>query len=119
MRKLSEINGEDALDVLADIVDPLTEILTDKDVAEEFRSGQRIKAISVALKNHKKAALTIMAILDGEDVEKYKPNLLALPRRIIDILNDPMIQELFSSESQTEAASSGSPTESTEATEEK
>lgn len=117
MRKISEINGEDALDVLADIVEPMAEILSDKQVTDGFRSGMMIQAVKAAIKGHKKAVLEVMATLDGEPVETYAPNLVTLPVKIMELLNDPMLQGLFSSESQTDAASSGSATESIEARE--
>ena len=119
MRKLSDINGEEALDVLADIVDPFTEILTDEEVATHFKSGQRLRSVTTAIKKHKREVLLIMATIEGVDVADYKPNILTLPGMIIEMLNDPAVQELFSSESQTDAAYSGSATGSTEVTEKK
>lgn len=95
MRKLSEIKGEEALDVLAEIIEPAAQIFTDENVKEALKSGSRIKATKIILKDHKKAILTLMATLEETPVEEYKPTLLALPALILGVLNDPELQNLF------------------------
>ena len=95
MRKLSEIKGEEALDVLAEIIEPAAEIFTDENVKEALKSGSRIKAVKIILKDHKKAIITLMAALEETPVEEYKPTLLALPALIIGVLNDPELNSLF------------------------
>ena len=95
MRKLSEIKGEEALDVLAEIIEPAAQIFTDENVKEALKSGSRIKAVKIILKDHKKAIITLMATLEETPVEEYKPTLLALPALIIGVLNDPELNSLF------------------------
>lgn len=95
MRKLSEIKGEEALDVLAEIIEPAAQIFTDENVKKALKSESRIKAAKIILKDHKKAILTLMAALEETPVEEYKPTLLALPALILGVLNDPELQSLF------------------------
>ena len=95
MRKLSEIKGEEALDVLAEIIEPAAQIFTDENVKEALKSGSRIKAVKIILKDHKKAIITLMAALEETPVEEYKPTLLALPALILGVLNDPELNSLF------------------------
>ena len=95
MRKLSEIKGEEALDVLAEIIEPAAEIFTDENVKKALKSESRIKAAKIILKDHKKAILTLMAALEETPVEEYKPTLLALPALTIGVLNDPELNSLF------------------------
>lgn len=100
--KLSEIKGERALDVLADLIDPVSEIFGDKEIMTALQSGKApAKAIKLALKNHKRAVLDMMAAIDGEDPETYQPSLFVLPKRLLDLLNDPEVQRLFSSQEVT------------------
>ena len=100
--KLSEIKGERALEVLADLIEPVAEILGDKEIGAVLQSGKApAKAIKLALKNHKKAVLAMMAAIDGEDPETYQPSLFVLPKRLLDLLNDPEVQRLFSSQETT------------------
>ena len=100
--KLSDIKGERALDVLADMIDPVAEIMSDKEIVGILRAGKSpAKAIKLSLKNHKRAVLTMMAAIDGEDPETYQPSLFVLPKRLLDLLNDPEVQRLFSSQDST------------------
>jgi hypothetical protein len=116
MRKLSEIKGEDALDILADLIEPVSEFSEDQIFVGYIRSGNRVEAVKRAIKGHKKAVIRIMALLEGEDPETYAPSLLRLPAMLIETLNDPELIALFPSE-QTVTAS-GSATENTEGREE-
>lgn len=100
--KLSDIKGERALDVLADMIEPVAEIMGDKEISAILQSGKApIKAIKLALKNHKRAVLDMMAAIDGEDPETYQPSIFVLPKRLLDLLNDPEVQRLFSSQEAT------------------
>ena len=112
--KLSEYQGEAALDILADLIEPAGEIMTDKEICEVFKKN-RFKAIGLAIKNHKKAVMKIMATMDGVPVDEYKCNVFTLPVKILELLNDPDIVQLFTYQGQTgDANSSGSASENTE-----
>lgn len=112
--KLSEYQGEAALDVLADLIEPAGEIMTDKEIGEVFKKN-RFRAIGLAIKNHKNAVMKIMATMDGVPVEEYKCNVFTLPVKILELLNDPDIVQLFTYQGQTgDANSSGSVSENTE-----
>ena len=112
--KLSEYQGEAALDILADLIEPVGEIMTGKEIGEVFKKN-RFKAIGMAIKNHKKAVMQIMATIDGVPVEEYKCNVFTLPVKILELLNDPDIVQLFTYQGQTgDANSSGSASENTE-----
>ena len=116
MRKLSEIKGEDALDVLAEIIEPVSEIANDQVFIAYIRSGKKVPAIRLAIRDHKKAILTIMANLEGEDPKTYSPSLIKLPMLLLELLNDPELALLFQQE-QT-VTTSGSATGNTVETEE-
>ena len=112
--KLSEYQGEDALDILADLIEPVGEIMSDKEIGEVFKKN-RFKAIGLAIKNHKKAVMQIMATIDGVPVEEYKCNVFTLPVKILELLNDQDIVQLFTYQGQTGGAnSSGSASENIE-----
>jgi len=111
MKMLSEFRGEEALDLLADLIEPVSEIMTDKALIELFRDRNMKEAAKVALKGHKKAVLEIMALLEGEDPATYAPSLFALPRKLLEIFNDPELVDLFTSQGQKEdQTNSGSAT---------
>ena len=112
--KLSEYQGEAALDILADLIEPAGEIMSDKEIGEVFKKN-RFKAIGLAIRNHKKAVMQIMAAMDGVPVDEYNCNVFTLPVKILELLNDPDIVQLFTYQGQTgDANSSGSVSENTE-----
>ena len=99
--KLSEIKGDRALDVLADIMEPLARILTDEEITKTANNGEpKLLLAKKILKGHKKEVIEILAILDGEKPETYEVNLLTLPVKLVEILNDPEIGNLFTLQGQ-------------------
>ena len=112
--KLSEYQGEAALDLLADLIEPAGEIMSDKEIGEVFKKN-RFKAIGLAIRNHKKAVMQILATMDGVPVDEYKCNVFSLPVKILELLNDQEMIRLFQYQGQTgDANSSGSASENTE-----
>lgn len=112
--KLSEYHGEAALDILADLIEPAGEIMSDKEIGEVFKEN-RFRAIGLAIKNHKNAVMQILATMDGVPVEEYKCNVFTLPVKILELLNDPELIQLFTYQGQTgDANSSGSASENIE-----
>ena len=106
--KLSEYQGEAALDLLADLIEPAGEIMSDKQIGDIFKEN-RFKAIGLAIKNHKRAVMQILATMDGVPVEEYKCNVFSLPVKILELLNDQEMIRLFQYQGQTgDANSSGS-----------
>lgn len=96
MRKLSEVKGEEALDVLAEILEPITVIANDEDVKAGFDTNIA-RCVSVALKKYKKEILAIFASINGKTVEETceEIDLLSLPSYIVDVLADPVVRRLF------------------------
>lgn len=114
--KLSDLKGEAALDALADMLEPATEIMTDVHFVKCLRDGDQMKAIQLALRNHKKAIIAILAATEGKKPDEYEVNILSLPKKLLEVFNDPEVANLFQSQSQT-VTSSGSAMENTEARE--
>ena len=107
--RLSDYRGEKAIDVLADLIEPCAAIFTDADVRKAFESNDKPQIIAQLLRKHKSNILKVMAIVDGENPETYNPSLPSIPIKILELLNDPEIADLFSWQAQkTENASSGS-----------
>jgi len=114
---LSKIKGERAIEVLADLIDPIATISQDMLFRTAIQTN-RLEGIKYLLKNHKTTVLYILAILNEEDPETYQPNLLEIPVMLLDFFNDPTVSQLFGLQDQiTEKTSSGPATENTEAPE--
>lgn len=114
MRKLSDIKGEDALDILADLIEPAAQFAMDDQFVKLVQGDNNLAAVKYAIKSHKKEVLAIMAILEGEDPKNYTPPLLRLPVMLLELLNDPELISLF--QLQGTVTSSGPAMESTEET---
>jgi hypothetical protein len=120
--KLSDYKGEEALDVLADIIEPLTMIIADGEIQELAKQKKvpPIKYVKPAIKNHKREVIEILARLNKQSPEDYEKTmtLFTLPLQVLEFINDPEVQNLFTSQIQnlkTPFADSGSVTENTEA----
>lgn len=114
---LSEVRGEAALDLLADVMEPASVILDDEDVKNAFRTNtNRIKTAALVLKKHKKEMLQILAAVNMVPVEDYKPNPYEILKSTIDVLSDRGLTDFFGSQvPKMDAVSSGPVSESTEA----
>lgn len=96
--KLSDFKGEEAIDVLAEITEPLANILCDKEIKElAEKKAIPAKYVKPALKNHKEDVIYILAVLNRKTVEDFKEelNLLNLPIMLIELINDEQVQNLF------------------------
>jgi len=118
--KIAEYTGVDAIELLADIMEPVSEILQDTEIFKVVQSGaNNLKIVQVILKRHKEKVLEIMAIVDQEDPETYKPNIFVLPMRLIELFSQPEMRALFIGQGQKkDGERSGSATENTEVPEE-
>lgn len=98
--KLSEFKNEAALDLLADIIEPVSHILADKRCSELLKKRNIPKAVKVILKQHKNEVIEVMAALDGKTVEEYECNVFTLPMKLLELLNDPELLAFFASQGQ-------------------
>lgn len=108
--KLSEIKGEKTLDVIAELIEPVANIVRDKDIdifqrvelpegedAKAFTAERLIKGVPQLLKNHKRDLITILAAVQCVEREEYAAqlNLAKLFKDATEILKDEEFIELF------------------------
>ena len=117
--RLSDYENEEALDLLAELIDPVARIMADKKVKNMADSKKPVLLIaSFILKNHKKEAIEVVAALHRENPKTYRFTAISLLNDLVDIMNDEEVLGLFYSQGQTgERNSSGSATASTEESE--
>jgi hypothetical protein len=119
--RLSDFKGEEAIEVFAEIVEPLTNIICDEEIQKLAKEkAMTVKYVKPALKNHKKEIIQVLACLNRKTVEDFEKEitLLNLPIMIVDLINDPEVQNLFRSQGQItpiSSAYSGSAMENIEA----
>ena len=71
--KLSNIPGERALTVLADIIEPLGIIMSDEEIQKMIKAkATMFTVLAKALKSHQEEVYSMLAVLDGVPVGEYK-----------------------------------------------
>jgi hypothetical protein len=119
MRRLQDIKGLEAMDVLADLLDPVTELVKKPEILKVIDENglNDIETIKALIKGGKMEVLQILAILDGRPIEEFLEtfDILTLPVMLYQTFNDDALQAVFTSQGQNEAVkSSGLAMESTE-----
>lgn len=114
--KLSDYKGDDAIDLLADLIDPISVICQDEILQKKIQNDEtRLQIVKYLLKAHKHEIIEIMARIDGQDPKDYKCSALTLPLKLMELLNDKEVIELFQSQGQSlTSAPFGSATENIE-----
>lgn len=100
MKKLSQYQDEQALDLLADLLEPISIIAGDKNFTDAMRNGKRIAAVKIAVKNHKREVMEILATMEGTPIEDYHCNVLTVPMRLLEIMNDKDLLSVFTLQAQ-------------------
>lgn len=102
--RLSDIKGERALDVIADLCDPIVSIATDGEVRELLASlsgdtaDAARKVIPALLKGHRQDIVSILAVLDDVTPEEYLAgaSLAGLVEDLYELLTDEEILRFLS-----------------------
>lgn len=102
--KLSDFKGEKAIEVFADLLEPVSEIVKDSEIRNMFEKENvsHIEVIKKLLKGHSKEVIKILAILEDKNPEEYEVNLVTLPKILLEILNDKDFMSLFTWQSPEE-----------------
>lgn len=130
--KLSDIKGDRVLDVIADIIDPIANMVQDKDVAAMFKreavpdgmeardffAKRMRKGLPVLLKSHKTDIIAVMAAIEGVTPGQYAASL-DFPKLFTDVMelvtDDAFLNFLSSQETGKGADAPGSASASSEA----
>ena len=114
MKKLADYKNEDAIDLWADLLDPISIIVSDSGIRDSIKAKKPpVVLAKEILKAHKKEAIEILLRIDPEPV-----TALNIVIRLVDILmefnNSAELQGFFESAGQTMAGvSSGNATANT------
>lgn len=96
--KISNLRGEDAIDKMADLIEPITAIASDKDFEKLYKSKPLVFSVQHCLKHHKNEILEILAIINCEDPDYFNPKFWEIPKMIFDVLDDENVKSLFLSQ---------------------
>ena len=109
--RLSEFNGEKAIEVVADLLVPIGNMIATLANSEAKDRGV-LKFASEMLKNNTKDAMEILAILADEPVESYTCTGVTVLKDMLNVLSDPDLLELFGLQSQTQTSAGSALTSS-------
>lgn len=87
--RLSDIKGDRTLEVIADLIEPVTNIAQDKEAAalftrlecpegmepRDFMLQRLKKSVPILMRDHKDDLMAILATLDGKDIEEYREGM--------------------------------------------
>lgn len=98
MKKLSDYKNGEALDLLADIIEPVISIMQDEKVKEAFQSDNKLmNTVKAIVKGHKDDVIEILARLDDTPAKDYQCTIFTLPIKVLEILNDKQLLDFFNS----------------------
>lgn len=115
MRIFSELSTDEAMEVVLQIAQPITNLINDEALVKEMRKAmpkgettriamQRfglakiVKLLNIALKQHREDVYAILAPFNGLTVEEIgKQNFLITCKQVADLLNDKGFVDFFKS----------------------
>ena len=116
MKRLSDYQGEAAIELWMELLEPLTDIFSDKEVQNAITSGgSTLSKAKTVLKNHKKEAAEILLAIDDTPINGLNI-ILRLVNLLLEFEHSEDFADFFgsSAEATKESASSGSVTAITE-----
>ena len=113
MKKLSDFKDDAAIEVVADLLPYISEIVQNP-ANKEARGKGAMSFISALLRNSKHAVKGVLAVLNETPVEDYTCTAASILADAVTMLSDPDLLVLFGVQRQM-SASAGSASESTEA----
>ena len=122
MKALSEFKDDEAMDVLAEIIEPIVTLMRNEEFVTAVRGDKkrnilpdRVKAVKIAITDNREEVVKVMAVLNEKPVEEFHYDLLTLPTMLLKMLNDKELLAFFQYRSETDSKTpSGSVTENTE-----
>lgn len=115
MRIFSELSTDEALEVVVQIAQPITNLIDDEALVKEmqktmpkgettriamqrFGLAKIVKLLNIALKQHREDVYEILAPFNGLTVEEIgKQNFLVTCKQVADLLNDKGFVDFFKS----------------------
>lgn len=95
MKKLSDYQGEEAIELWADIIDPIMRLIADDEVQKIYKSGKpKIEIATAILKAHPKEVETILLRIDPTPINGLNV-VVRFVSLLVDISQTPELQDFF------------------------
>lgn len=102
-KKLTELKDKEALDRVADLLDPITVIITNPKVMEASKIS-RLNGVKVAFKECGDAVIELLAVYNGIPVPEYHCTAISAIKELMELISTPELQEVFTSAKQNQEA---------------
>ncbi len=93
--KLTEFKGEKAIEVIGELLEPISTIAEDEKFKEVRKVGNRAEIVQFIFKKHAKEIHHILAIMNDVDVKDYNPTLVEMFNEVNEAMNDEELLKLF------------------------
>lgn len=114
MKKLSDFKDEKAMSVVADLMEPIMDIVGNENNKNAAKSKDGIAMFKGFFKNSPRSMMDIFAVLSEIDPAEYHCDGVEVLQNIMQLASDEKMISLFTSQSQMgDATSSGDASENT------
>lgn len=101
--KLSKIKGERVIETIANIIEPIGNIMSDSETKKFIQRDESQKKILIfkilptLLKSHKNDIYQILAVINDVTIEEYikNSNMITIMNDFADVVMDETVQSLF------------------------
>lgn len=100
MAKLNELKDKEALDRLADMIEPVTMILTSPKVKAAAKKS-KLHMVQTALKECSDDVMKFLALVEGVPIEEYHCTAASAIATLMSIVSNPDIEAVFTAAEQT------------------
>ena len=102
MKKLSDYKGEEAIDLWADLLDPIVDIVGDPEINKMLKARKpMLVTAKEVIKRYKKEAIQILERIDPTPVNGFNL-LIRLVSVMKEVGDDPTFQSFFESAAETD-----------------
>lgn len=101
----------DKLDLLCELIDPIGEIIGDKEALLLWKGGSRADGIKQMIQKHKDAVIRVLAAIEGEDPDTYRIDGAVLLLKVVAKFSElqSLADALFPSAAQSADGTSSGP----------
>lgn len=107
MKKLSDYKGDEAIELWADMLMPITRIITDKKIQKVYKTKSRMEVAAEILKLHAKDTTDILLRIDPTPLNGLN-TIVRIVELIVDFEKADELKSFFGSAGQAQTASESS-----------
>lgn len=110
MGRITEARGDEAMEILDQLMEIIESLGKDKEMQTTFKSLSIASAVQFLVRKHREEVYKLMALDDGVTVEEERGlmSALSIPVKLMRLMHDPSVRELFFGVAAATSAGNGS-----------